>query len=217
MAKYIFTKDYTATPAASDTYSPNKPTQPKLFKAGIIVDATKINTSGIGVVERLVTSDGYDITDSGAQLNTGLGKYITNKQTSLMKSAPVTAGTPMGSEVVSVLPKGTILDIQSKGSGGTGIVASPYLVLIDGTYISGYDADPYNGSTAINYVTSLSEKLKPYMIYGSLGAASAIGYALYKGKSVWKYALWGAASSLAIVFVGEKIREKYYLPKSGTV
>jgi len=77
-------------------------------------------------------------------------KYITTKQTNIWRLTPGTLDIfgQTASVVVGTLSVGQIFDVESVGSGGTGIIATPYLNLPNGDWVSGWDAHPYTGSSS---------------------------------------------------------------------
>lgn len=74
-----------------------------------------------------------------------MGQYRVNKTTSIFKQNPNKKDMfgDIGTDVVGTLQEGAIIEIANVGSGGRGVVATPYLFFADGTYIIGYDADKY--------------------------------------------------------------------------
>lgn len=74
-----------------------------------------------------------------------MAQYRVNKTTSIFKQNPNKKDMfgDIGTDVVGTLQTGAIIEIANVGSGGRGVVATPYLYLADGTYIIGYDADKY--------------------------------------------------------------------------
>jgi hypothetical protein len=74
-----------------------------------------------------------------------MAQYRVNKTTSIFKENPNKKDMfgDIGTDVVGTLQTGAIIEIANVGSGGRGVVATPYLFFADGTYIIGYDADKY--------------------------------------------------------------------------
>lgn len=74
-----------------------------------------------------------------------MAQYRVNKTTSIFKQNPNKKNMfgDIGTDVVGTIQTGAIIEIANVGSGGRGVVATPYLFFADGTYIIGYDADKY--------------------------------------------------------------------------
>jgi len=74
-----------------------------------------------------------------------MAQYRVNKKTSIFKQNPNKKDMfgDVGTDVVGTLQEGQIIEIANVGSGGRGVIATPYLFFADGTYIIGYDADKF--------------------------------------------------------------------------
>lgn len=68
------------------------------------------------------------------------GRYVIISDTDLLKAGGKENIWGDSVQVVKKLKVGDVIDVVKSGSGGRGIVATPYLILKDGSYIVAYNA-----------------------------------------------------------------------------
>ncbi len=73
------------------------------------------------------------------------------------------------------------------------------------------------GNRFLSRINTNLPSIKPYAFYGTMGAFTGAMFGGITGKGAVKYGLIGAGSSLALVFIGIMIHDKFYMPKGGAL
>jgi hypothetical protein len=75
-----------------------------------------------------------------------IGKYRITKDAPLLIADPSKKDFfgDVGTRVIKTLKQGDIIDVVKLGGGGRGISITPYLILADGSYVIGYNAEKIN-------------------------------------------------------------------------
>lgn len=85
-------------------------------------------------------------------VNNKIGKYRITKDAPLLIADPSKKDFfgDVGTRVIKTLKQGDIIDVVKLGGGGRGIAITPYLILADGSYVIGYNAEKVGSEGAKN-------------------------------------------------------------------
>lgn len=102
-------------------------------------------------------------------------KYITTQDTYAYSSS--TSMSYPNSTVVRSLPEGSVVNVISTSSGGSGIIATNFLILDDNTFIAASAAQPY---------TEMPIELKDFSIWNGLMITAVVLGLIYVVKKYSK-------------------------------